>query len=69
MLTPQLLEPSALSRDYLTMTMLTLFLAFGIVASRKRARSRAEHSYIGRSMGFMLMLIYALYYGWLYMTA
>ncbi len=68
-LAPQMMEPSAVSRDYLTMTLITLFLAIGIVVSRKRARSPVGHSYIGRLMGFMLISLYALYYGLLYVTA
>ncbi len=68
LIAPEVLEPGALSRDYLSMTALTLFLAFGIMASSKRARSPADHSYIGRSMGVLLALFYALYYGWLYAT-
>lgn len=64
----ELLDPSVLSRDYAAMTGITLILAVGIQVGRKRKRAPAEHSYLGRSMGALLLSLYGSYYYWLYLT-
>ena len=64
----QVLDPMVLSRDYLTMTALTLFLAAAIYTSRWRDKSRAHHAYLGRIVGVLLVSFYALYYYWLHTT-
>jgi cation:H+ antiporter len=64
----QVLDPMVLSRDYLTMTALTLFLAAAIYTSRWRDKSKAHHSYLGRIVGVLLVSFYALYYYWLHTT-
>jgi cation:H+ antiporter len=66
--TPQWLEPGVTSRDYPAMALLTLFLAVAIVVSRKRSTSRPDHSYMGRTVGVLLVSFYALYYYSLYLT-
>ena len=58
----QLLDPEAISRDYASMTALTLFLALAIFVSAKRSKSAPQHAYIGRIMGTVLVSSYALYY-------
>lgn len=64
----ELLDPSVLSRDYAAMAGITFILAAGIQVGRKRKRAAAEHSYLGRSMGALLLSLYAGYYYWLYST-
>ena len=58
----QMLDPEAISRDYASMTALTLFLALAIFVSAKRRKSAPNHAYIGRIMGTVLVSSYALYY-------
>lgn len=58
----QTLEAQIISRDYLTMSLLTLFMAIAIYVSRKRSKARPGHSYLGRLMGTLLVSFYALYY-------
>jgi cation:H+ antiporter len=64
----QPLEPAVLSRDYLTMTFLTVFLAVAIMVSRTRSKSREGHSYLGRTLGTLLVSFYGLYYYLLHLT-
>lgn len=59
---PLALEPAVISRDYLTMTLLTLFLAVAIFVSRMRSKSAPGHAYLGRTLGTLLVSSYALYY-------
>jgi len=56
------LEPSVITRDYFTMTALTVFLGFAIIISRWRSKSRPGHAYLGRILGVLLVSSYALYY-------
>ncbi len=67
----QLLEPQVLTRDYASMTGITLLLACGLYGSLLRSTSPGASNghEIGRFMGVFLLLIYALYYYWLFMTA
>lgn len=65
---PQALEPRVLSRDYSMMTTLTLMLAGAIFLSRYREVSADGHSYMGRTVGVLLVSMYALYYYLLYTT-
>jgi cation:H+ antiporter len=62
------LEPAAISRDYLSMTLLTVFLAVAIFISRMRSKSSPGHAYLGRILGTLLVSSYALYYYSLYST-
>ena len=62
------LEHAVVTRDYPAMTTLTFILAAAIFISRKRSASKQGHSYVGRSVGVLLVSSYALYYYWLYMT-
>jgi cation:H+ antiporter len=64
----QILEPAAISRDYLMMTLLTVFLAIAIFVSRKGSKASAGHAYLGRIVGTMLVSFYVLYYCLLYST-
>ena len=67
-LQPQALEPQVVTRDYSVMTVLTLLLAGAIYFSRYRTASREGHSYVGRSVGWLFVSIYALYYYLLHQT-
>ncbi|MEH6635579.1 MAG: calcium/sodium antiporter [Halioglobus sp.] len=64
----EVLEPGVISRDYPLMIFVTLFLAVAIYVSRKRVKSTADHSYLGRTVGTLLVSIYAMYYYWLHAT-
>jgi cation:H+ antiporter len=64
----EVLEPAVLSRDYAAMTGITVLLAIGIHLGRKRKAALEAHSYLGRSMGALLLSMYGVYYYWLYMT-
>ena len=50
------------------MTGITLILAVGIHLGRKRKLALEAHSYLGRSMGTLLLSLYGVYYYWLYLT-
>ena len=62
------LEPAVIYRDYMTMTLLTVFLAFAIFVSRLRSKSSPGHAYLGRILGVVLVSSYALYYYSLHAT-
>jgi cation:H+ antiporter len=64
----QTLADEVVSRDYFTMTLLTLFLAVAIYVSRKRSKSSPGHAYLGRMLGTILVSFYALYYYILHTT-
>ncbi|MDO8861366.1 calcium/sodium antiporter [Haliea sp. E1-2-M8] len=69
LVTPEILEPLVLYRDYLTMTAMTVLLAAAIFLSRGRRKSgTCGQAYLGRSVGMLLLSVYALYYYWLYRT-
>ena len=65
---PESLESAVITRDYPTMTFLTVFLALAIFISRKRSASQQCHSYVGRTVGMLLVSFYAGYYYWLYLS-
>lgn len=65
---PQLLEAGVVSRDYATMLLLTVLLGLAIYLGRWRSRASADHFYLGRSAGVLLVTIYALYYYFLYIS-
>ncbi len=67
-LDPQILDPEVTHRDYAAMTFLTLFLAAAIFFSRRRSRSVNGRSYVGRTVGVLLVSFYALYYYLLHAT-
>jgi cation:H+ antiporter len=62
------LDPAVISRDYLTMTILTVFLGVAIFVSRLRSKSSPGHAYLGRILGTLLVSFYALYYYSLHLT-
>ena len=62
----EVLEPAVITRDYPVMTFLTVFLAMAILISRKRSKATAGHAYLGRIVGALLVIFYALYYYWLH---
>jgi cation:H+ antiporter len=65
---PQLLATGVVSRDYATMLLLTVLLGLAIYLGRWRSHASADHFYLGRSAGVLLVTIYALYYYRLYTT-
>lgn len=62
------LEHAVVTRDYPTMTLLTLFLALAILVSRRRSASANGGAYVGRTVGILLVSFYALYYYWLFLS-
>jgi cation:H+ antiporter len=64
----QALDPEVITRDYASMTALTVFLAIAIFVSRKRSKSSPKHAYLGRILGTLLVSFYALYYYFLHST-
>ena len=64
----QQLQPAVVSRDYPVMTFMTVLLALAIYVSRKRVKSTTGHSYLGRTVGTLLVSFYALYYYWLHIS-
>jgi cation:H+ antiporter len=67
----QYLEPEVLTRDYASMTGVTLLLAAALYGSLLRttpANGGHQHQ-IGRLMGVVFLTVYALYYYWLFHTA
>ncbi|NQX87896.1 MAG: calcium/sodium antiporter [Halioglobus sp.] len=62
------LDPAVITRDYLTMTLLTIFLGLAILVSRMRSKSSPGHAYLGRILGALLVSCYALYYYSLHST-
>jgi cation:H+ antiporter len=67
-ITLQELDRHVLLRDYPAMTFMTVFLAAAIYSSRWRRKSPADHAYLGRIVGVLLVSFYALYYYWLHAT-
>ena len=68
MINGEILDPSVLTRDYAAMSGIILILAVGIHVGRKRKAAVEGHSYLGRSMGTLLLSLYGGYYYWLYST-
>jgi cation:H+ antiporter len=68
MIAPEILEPSVLTRDYSAMAGATFLLAVAIYLGRLRARAPSGHSYLGRTVGTLLVTSYGLYYWLLYST-
>jgi hypothetical protein len=50
------------------MTFMTVLLAVAIYFGRKRVKSTAGHSYLGRIVGTLFVSFYALYYYWLHVS-
>ena len=69
--TTQYLDQEVLSRDYASMTGITLILACGLYGSLLRTATPGSDNghQIGRMMGVLLLSTYALYYYWLFLTA
>jgi len=75
----QALEGAVLYRDYLAMTGFTALLAFAMFAGRWRLKKLkptgkgacdlpSGSAYLGRSVGILLVALYAMYYYWLSLT-
>ncbi len=65
---PEVLDASVLSRDYSAMAGATVLLAIAIYLGSLRRVAPAGHSYLGRTVGTLFVLYYALYYYLLYTT-
>ena len=65
---PEVLDPAVMTRDFPAMSIAMLLLALGIYVGRRRSAAPEGHAYIGRSVGMMLVSLYAGYYYWLYLT-
>jgi cation:H+ antiporter len=59
---PLPLEPEALSRDYTSMTILTLLLAALLILSNRKGPRNGDAPRLGRGCGALLLLAYATYY-------
>ncbi|MCP5189521.1 MAG: calcium/sodium antiporter [Pseudomonadales bacterium] len=68
LLGPEILDGAVMTRDYPVMLALTLALALALYLGGKRRAAPAGHAYLGRLTGVLLVIIYALYYCWLYLT-
>ena len=64
----QVLDPHILTRDDPAMSIFTVGLAAAIFYSRRRSKSRTDHAYLGRIVGVLLLISYALYYYWWHTT-
>jgi cation:H+ antiporter len=62
----QPLEPEVFTRDYPTMTLLTILLAAAVYVGGKRKAAPAGYAYLGRTVGVLFVTFYALYYYLLY---
>jgi cation:H+ antiporter len=60
--TTSILEPAVLPRDYLSETLLTVFLAAAIFFSCRRRKSAPGHAYLGHTPATLLVSSCALYY-------
>jgi cation:H+ antiporter len=65
----QLLAKEVLTRDYASMTGITLLLAGCLYASTFRISSNNGQAYLGRFTGVLFLTVYCLYYYWLFVTA
>jgi cation:H+ antiporter len=65
---PEVLMSYVLYRDYAAMTGATLFLASAIYLGRLRKAAPTSHSYMGRSVGMLLVTFYGMYYYFLYIS-
>jgi cation:H+ antiporter len=68
LIAPEDLDHSVMTRDYPAMTVAMLLLALAIYVGRRRSAAPAGHTYIGRSIGLLLVSLYAMYYYWLLLT-
>ncbi|MEM6580305.1 MAG: calcium/sodium antiporter [Pseudomonadota bacterium] len=64
----QTLASEVIDLHYPIMAVLTVILAAAIYIGGKRKKAEAGYSYLGRSVGWLLVLIYALYYYLLYLS-
>ena len=65
----QVLGPSVIARDYPAMAFMTLLLAVAAYTGGKRDGAPPGHAYLGRSVGVLLVIFYALYYSLLYFSS
>jgi cation:H+ antiporter len=68
LLSPEQLPVNFLGRDYGAMCLATLLLAAVVYAGVRHKKAKPQHSYLGRGVGVLFCLGYALYYYRLYTT-
>ncbi len=68
LIAPEVLDPAVMTRDYPAMSIAMLLLALGLYVGRRRNTAPEGHAYIGRTVGWLLVSLYALYYYWLFLT-
>lgn len=68
LLAPEQLPVNFLVRDYGAMCIATLAMAAAAYHGLRHKRAQPGHSYLGRAVGTLFCLGYALYYYWLYVT-
>jgi cation:H+ antiporter len=68
LLSPEQLPANFLARDYGAMCLATLLLAAAVYAGVRHRQAQPKHSYLGRGVGTLFCLGYALYYYRLYAT-
>lgn len=66
LITPEVLDPEVLTRDYSAMAGATFLLALAIYLGSLRRVAPSGHSYLGRTVGTLLVIYYGLYYWLLY---
>lgn len=67
-LSSQQLSTHVIDRDYPSMALLTVFVAAAVYVGGKSRKAPPGHAYLGRRVGVLLVVFYALYYGLLYLS-
>lgn len=68
LLAPEELPINFLLRDYGAMCIATILMAAAAYHGLRHSRAKPGHSYLGRAVGTLFCMGYALYYYWLYIT-
>lgn len=68
LLAPEQLPENFLFRDYAAMSAATVLLAAAVYLGRYHPRAKPEHAFLGRSVGVLFCVGYALYYYRLFLT-
>lgn len=64
----QPIDPPAMNRDYFSMVLITAVLATAMLLGLRAKHSAPGQFYLGRTTGALLLILYALYYYWLFLS-